>query len=112
MFNVLQDFNLKKTLEQHFAREYEMSRWESCQDCGWHFSRLQAHIQICNSKWPDGIKPKFECPRKCGFTTTNKDSLRSHYKKTCKADPDKEKLSWNIYRLAFCWAIIERNASM
>ena len=85
-------FNFKKTLEQHFAREHKLKGLESCPHCGKHFSRLQAHIQICNSKWPDGIKPKFECPRKCGFTTTNKDSLRSHYKKTCKADTDKEKL--------------------
>ena len=84
-------FNFKKTLEQHFAREHKLNGCESCPHCGKHFSRLQAHIQICNSKWPDGIRPTFECPNKCGFTSTNKDSLRSHYKKKCKADTDKEK---------------------
>merc|ERR1712008_142540 len=86
-------FTLKKTLEQHFAREHKLNGCKTCLHCGRHFSRLQAHIQISNSMWHDGIclNLNFLISNKCGFNSTNKDSLRNYYKKKCKAT-GKEKL--------------------
>ena len=76
-------FNFKKTLDQHFAREHEPKSCKSCPYCGKYKSQLKSHIEICNSRWPDGKRPTFECPNNCGKTLRNKDSLRAHLKKFC-----------------------------
>ena len=76
-------FNFKKTLDQHIAREHEPKSCKSCPYCGKCKSQLKSHIEICNSRWPDGQRPTFECPKNCGKTLRNKDSLRAHLKKFC-----------------------------
>ena len=76
-------FNFKKTLDQHFAREHEPKSCKSCPYCGKYKSQLKSHIEICNSRWPDGKRPTFECPNNCGKILRNKDSLRAHLKKSC-----------------------------
>ena len=76
-------FNFKKTLDQHVARVHETNSCSSCPYCGKYYSRLTCHIKICNSRWPDGPRLTFECPKNCGKTLSNKDSLRKHLKKFC-----------------------------
>ena len=76
-------FNFKKTLDQHIAREHEPKSCKSCPYCGKYKSQLKSHLEICNSRWPDGQRPTFKCPNNCGKTLRNKDSLRAHLKKFC-----------------------------
>ena len=76
-------FNFKESLDQHIAREHELKLGESCPYCKKHFFRLKAHMEVCNSRYPEGERPTFECPLKCGKTFITKDGLWKH-KKVCK----------------------------
>ena len=83
----LKTFVLKEALDQHIAKEHELKVVKNCQYCKQHFSKLKAHLEVCNSRWPDGKRPTFECPFSCGKILINKDGLRAH-KKICKMQLD------------------------